>query len=84
MQCETEEVKEGPGFKNMSLGRNDPCRCGSGLKYKRCCLAKHEAAEREEIERAERRAENFIGGDIFRDAIDRVRAYNPLRLRKSR
>lgn len=20
-------------------GRNAPCRCGSGLKYKRCCLA---------------------------------------------
>ena len=22
----------------MSPGRNDPCPCGSGLKYKRCCL----------------------------------------------
>ena len=21
-----------------SVGRNDPCPCGSGLKYKRCCL----------------------------------------------
>lgn len=20
-------------------GRNDPCPCGSGLKYKKCCLA---------------------------------------------
>jgi hypothetical protein len=28
-------------------GRNDPCPCGSGLKYKRCCLAKDEAAARE-------------------------------------
>lgn len=25
-------------------GRNDPCPCGSGKKYKRCCLAKDEAA----------------------------------------
>ncbi len=24
-------------------GRNDPCPCGSGKKYKRCCLAKGEA-----------------------------------------
>ncbi len=24
-------------------GRNDPCRCGSGLKYKRCCLGKEVA-----------------------------------------
>lgn len=22
----------------MKLGRNDPCNCGSGLKYKKCCL----------------------------------------------
>ena len=23
------------------IGRNDPCPCGSGLKYKKCCLTKH-------------------------------------------
>ena len=28
------------------LGRNDPCHCGSGRKYKQCCLGKDEAAER--------------------------------------
>jgi SEC-C motif len=22
----------------MKLGRNDPCPCGSGKKYKHCCL----------------------------------------------
>jgi SEC-C motif len=27
-------------------GRNEPCRCGSGKKYKHCCLEKDEAAER--------------------------------------
>jgi tetratricopeptide (TPR) repeat protein len=27
----------------MSAGRNDPCPCGSGKKYKKCCLAKDEA-----------------------------------------
>jgi tetratricopeptide (TPR) repeat protein len=26
-------------------GRNDPCHCGSGQKYKRCCLQKDQAAE---------------------------------------
>jgi len=25
-------------------GRNEPCPCGSGKKYKHCCLGKHEAA----------------------------------------
>ena len=24
------------------LGRNAPCPCGSGTKYKKCCLPKHE------------------------------------------
>ena len=27
-----------------SIGRNDPCPCGSGKKYKKCCLPKDEAA----------------------------------------
>jgi uncharacterized protein YecA (UPF0149 family) len=24
--------------KERKLNRNDPCSCGSGLKYKKCCL----------------------------------------------
>jgi len=28
----------------MSVGRNDPCPCGSGLKYKKCCLNKHNSS----------------------------------------
>ena len=32
-----------------NIGRNDPCPCGSGKKYKRCCLDKDEAAEREAL-----------------------------------
>lgn len=31
----------------MKLGRNDPCHCGSGKKYKQCHLEKDEAKERE-------------------------------------
>ena len=31
----------------MNLGRNDPCHCGSGKKYKKCHLAEDERAERE-------------------------------------
>ena len=26
------------------IGRNDPCPCGSGQKYKRCCLPRDDAA----------------------------------------
>ncbi len=31
-------------------GRNDPCPCGSGSKYKRCCLNARDAAERDRLE----------------------------------
>ena len=36
-------------------GRNDPCHCGSGNKYKKCCLAKDEAAERDSLVKAQAR-----------------------------
>ena len=26
--------------KRKKVGPNDPCPCGSGLKYKKCCMAK--------------------------------------------
>jgi preprotein translocase subunit SecA len=26
-----------PGVKSKKIGRNDPCPCGSGKKYKKCC-----------------------------------------------
>jgi hypothetical protein len=38
-----------------NLGRNDPCHCGSGKKYKQCCLGKDE--EKARIARAKAAAE---------------------------
>ena len=35
-----------------TVGRNDPCPCGSGRKYKRCCLPRDEAAAAGERARA--------------------------------
>ena len=32
-----EQVKRQPAKKEKKPGRNDPCPCGSGLKYKKCC-----------------------------------------------
>lgn len=41
------------------VGRNDPCPCGSGLKYKKCCLPA-ETANPEDLDRATRlRSEAF-------------------------
>lgn len=37
--------------KAADLGRNDPCHCGSGKKYKKCCMAKDEAAEHAAFEK---------------------------------
>ena len=29
--------KNRPITRGEKIGRNDPCTCGSGLKYKKCC-----------------------------------------------
>ena len=33
-------VKKQPVRRKVEIGRNDPCPCGSGKKYKHCCLGK--------------------------------------------
>jgi hypothetical protein len=43
--------------RRKDLGRNDPCHCGSGKKYKQCCLSKDEVAEREARAKAAAEAE---------------------------
>jgi tetratricopeptide (TPR) repeat protein len=44
-------------FTMNKTGRNDPCPCGSGNKYKRCCLPKDQAVESAALAlAAERRA----------------------------
>ncbi len=47
-------------FTTSKTNRNDPCPCGSGKKYKKCCLPKHEEARRlipkEQLEQMEKRA----------------------------
>ena len=47
-------------FTASKTNRNDPCPCGSGKKYKKCCLPEHEEARRlmpkEQLEQMEKRA----------------------------
>ena len=55
-------------------GRNDRCPCGSGKKYKACCLTRDEAAERERLaaeqaRREERAAARRLELRKARDAI---------------
>ena len=39
-------VKRQPVVKKIKVGPNDPCPCGSGKKYKKCCRDKDLASER--------------------------------------
>ena len=34
-----------------TIGRNDPCHCGSGKKYKKCCLAQDESNELDQVKK---------------------------------
>ncbi|WP_211753434.1 SEC-C metal-binding domain-containing protein [Nitrosomonas aestuarii] len=39
-------IEEG---RKMKIGRNDPCTCGSGKKYKQCCLKNQEQQQKEDV-----------------------------------
>jgi len=56
----------------IKIGRNEPCHCGSGKKYKKCCLIKDEAAEKERPAREflEPLSEDNIIKSGFFDGID--------------
>ena len=38
----------------VKIGRNAPCPCGSGKKYKKCCLRKDEQEHLKEMEEQQR------------------------------
>jgi len=62
----------------VSVGRNDPCPCGSVRKYKKCCLSAHERAARaappDERTLARERALFALGQWVRRGELDEVRA----------
>src|SRR5207248_6608922 len=35
---QSEEKSEGSSMSETHIGRNDPCPCGSGRKFKKCCM----------------------------------------------
>jgi hypothetical protein len=59
----------------LSVGRNDPCPCGSGRKYKKCCLLAHESAARPAAARAAARDRALLalGRWVQRGELDEVR-----------
>jgi hypothetical protein len=88
--CYTEESKPKPVPKpalkpappadvKKKTGRNDPCPCGSGKKYKKCCLPTGRVFDKEEIAEAE-----DSGGeapslrDLFKGLYDDSKPYDLL------
>jgi hypothetical protein len=59
------------------LGRNEPCHCGSGRKYKHCCLDKDEAAARTARADAEAAAPAGAAADQPAQVAGKQRAANP-------
>lgn len=46
--CFQDDTQSGPSISEIlswNVGRNDPCPCGSGKKFKKCCLPKKEEWE---------------------------------------
>ncbi len=46
----------------MKTGRNDPCPCGSGKKYKKCCASKQASSVLQDMKED---IHNLIGGQSF-------------------
>lgn len=56
------------------IGRNDPCHCGSGKKYKKCCLERDEAARALERQEATLEDADWDADDLEDDEELFVRA----------
>lgn len=50
----------------MKIGRNDPCHCESGKKYKKCCLMRDERKPHETLEK-------FVGNDWIEAELAKVK-----------
>jgi hypothetical protein len=64
----------------MKTGRNEPCPCGSGRKYKRCCLSRDTVASRSPDERAWRRVRRAVDGALDGVLEFMVSVYGPAAL----
>ena len=51
-----------PTLSRMKPGRNDPCPCGSGKKYKQCCLGRDSASVVDLTDRNWRQMREAIDG----------------------
>ncbi|MDR0668835.1 MAG: SEC-C domain-containing protein [Treponema sp.] len=64
------EVKPTEVKSKKKIGRNDPCPCGSGKKYKKCCLSKGITFKEETSDdKPDDLMEDFMGhGELYNDS----------------
>lgn len=67
--------KREPIVAGPKIGRNKPCICGSGKKYKKCCLIKMQ----KQIETERKKKEEME--EIF-DGLDKKKSYTPEEIAK--
>jgi hypothetical protein len=62
----------------MNIGRNDPCPCGSGKKYKKCCLIRQELDAQTQAVIEEKEFQEWLAKDLvigqqnLKDYNDRI------------
>lgn len=48
----------------MSIERNSPCPCGSGKKYKKCCLIRAEMDAQAQVMKEEQEFQEWLAKDL--------------------
>lgn len=56
---------------NLKIGRNDPCLCGSGKKFKKCCINRMEELEKEKREKEQQMVIN--GHEFSNEQLEYIR-----------
>ena len=59
----------------MKIGRNDPCPCGSGKKYKKCCLSKNSCMLNEKSFLSTFQSSYDYTKDISKELYKRINKY---------
>ncbi|HPQ70165.1 MAG TPA: SEC-C metal-binding domain-containing protein [bacterium] len=49
----------------MAVGRNDPCPCGSGEKYKNCCIDKGDHFLKKMAKKAKKKEKGSLIGNVL-------------------
>ena len=65
------------GERDMKVMRNDPCPCGSGKKYKKCCLAGDSPADASQEQLTWRRVRRSLEGCVPRMMTFVIEIYGP-------